>query len=291
MRSFVLLVFSCLLLGCRAPMPSLDPFSAGPRRIPPPPTGSIGKPGAPDGYYQPTTVPPAIQRPLNNNLSPVPGYLGTQKNPKNDASNFATAIGSNTSSTDQVIPVVASAAVGTGVRPADSSTAESYSVLVEPAVRVVEPTNGLPEEKDSPAEEPRFTEPRRFNPSQKAIEISSLPKTTSTTQQASSVEAKFKSKKSSANKQFGFQKDYKQLKGQLEYSQTDSRWKLRYIPLDANEKEIDQYGGSVVLGNSSALEGYQTGDFVEIRGRLGKDQPKTLDYSPIYEVEKVERAP
>jgi hypothetical protein len=45
----------CLMVGCRAPAPTFDPFAPyGPRRVPPPATGSIGESS---GYYQPPAQP------------------------------------------------------------------------------------------------------------------------------------------------------------------------------------------------------------------------------------------
>ena len=60
-RYAVLPVLAVLLAGCRAPMPSFNPFAPyGPSRVPPPPTGSYN---ATSPYYQrpsqPSAAPPA----------------------------------------------------------------------------------------------------------------------------------------------------------------------------------------------------------------------------------------
>ncbi|HBO43310.1 MAG TPA: hypothetical protein DD670_05135 [Planctomycetaceae bacterium] len=75
--------------------------------------------------------------------------------------------------------------------------------------------------------------------------------------------------------------EYAWLRGRLEYSEVDRRWKLRYIPIN---DETDQFGGSVVLADSSLLSGLQKGDFVEVRGRLVTDEAGQWGYAPVYEV-------
>jgi len=59
------------------------------------------------------------------------------------------------------------------------------------------------------------------------------------------------------------------------------RWKLRYIPIDG---QADQYGGSVVLGESTLLAEGQEGDFVEVRGRLLTGEEGHWGYAPVYQV-------
>ena len=64
---------------------------------------------------------------------------------------------------------------------------------------------------------------------------------------------------------YAFAPDYAWLRGRLEYSQSLAQWKLRYIPIDG---KTDQFGGSVVLPNSPALEAFKPGDRVAVRGSL-----------------------
>ena len=71
----------------------------------------------------------------------------------------------------------------------------------------------------------------------------------------------------------------------MEYSEVDRRWKLRYIPINS---ETDQFGGSVVLADSSLLSGLQKGDFVEVRGRLLTDEAGQWGYAPVYEVAQLQ---
>ena len=66
---------------------------------------------------------------------------------------------------------------------------------------------------------------------------------------------------------YGYDPEYRWLRGRLEYSQIDRRWKLRYIPIDGR---TDSHGGSVFLPESALPPGCERGDFVEARGRLGQ---------------------
>jgi len=78
---------------------------------------------------------------------------------------------------------------------------------------------------------------------------------------------------------------YGWLRGRLEYSQADRRWKLRYIPV---EGATDNFGGSVVIANPAAISGYERGDFVEIRGRLKSADSGDRGFAPEYEVSQVQ---
>ncbi|REJ67773.1 MAG: hypothetical protein DWQ31_10315 [Planctomycetota bacterium] len=79
---------------------------------------------------------------------------------------------------------------------------------------------------------------------------------------------------------YGHAPDYSWLKGRLEYSAARKQWKLRYLPLDGR---TDEYGGSVVLDNVDESS-YAAGDFVAVRGQLGKPDPETRDFAATYRV-------
>ena len=79
--------------------------------------------------------------------------------------------------------------------------------------------------------------------------------------------------------------DYRRLRGKLEYSQIDRRWKLRYIPLDG---ATDDFGGSVVLPDERLLAGCERGDFVEVHGEVGRRNAKD-GYAPRYVVSEIKR--
>ncbi len=85
---------------------------------------------------------------------------------------------------------------------------------------------------------------------------------------------------------YGHHDQYLWLRGRIEYSSIDKRWKLRYIPLDAAEGRIDNYGGSVVLVETEKLSAFESGDFVMVRGRVG-EQSTSKGFAPLYHVEQV----
>jgi len=84
---------------------------------------------------------------------------------------------------------------------------------------------------------------------------------------------------------YGYGADYAWLRGRLEYSRIDQRWKLRYIPIDG---ETDRYGGSVVLPDQSLLSGFERGDFIEARGQIDLLNPKK-GFAPTYRATAVKR--
>lgn len=83
---------------------------------------------------------------------------------------------------------------------------------------------------------------------------------------------------------YGHDPDYAWLKGRLEYSNIDRRWKLRYIPIDG---ETDSHGGSVVLADSELLTGFASGDFIAVQGKLGGRS--STAFAPDYEVTRIKR--
>jgi len=85
---------------------------------------------------------------------------------------------------------------------------------------------------------------------------------------------------------YGYDPEYRWLRGRLEYSQVDRRWKLRYIPIDGKS---DEHGGSVIIADSAVLSGLEQGDFVEVRGQLGRRDPSKPGYAPRYQVAEIKR--
>jgi len=83
---------------------------------------------------------------------------------------------------------------------------------------------------------------------------------------------------------YGYDPEYRWLRGKLEYSQIDRRWKLRYIPVDGT---TDKFGGSVVIADPSVLTGHERGDFVEVRGQLGAASQGGPGYAPEYLVAQI----
>jgi hypothetical protein len=88
---------------------------------------------------------------------------------------------------------------------------------------------------------------------------------------------------------YGYRPDYSWLEGKLEYSATGQRWKLRYIPRDASENRIDQYGGSVILTDAARLSGFSPGEFVRVEGRLVGPAAGEHEFAPNYQIIRIAR--
>ena len=97
-----------------------------------------------------------------------------------------------------------------------------------------------------------------------------------------------KPKSFSPRARYGHDPDYGWLRGRLEHSQGDQRWKLRYTPIDG---VTDDFGGSVVFSDTSLLSGYERGEFVEVRGKLGSVAPDAHGYAPDFEIHQIKRLP
>ena len=89
---------------------------------------------------------------------------------------------------------------------------------------------------------------------------------------------------SSGRSRYGYDPKYKWLRGKLEYSEREGRWKLRYIPIDG---ETDDHGGSVVLEDVSKLSGHERGDFVEVHGEIGRRAEEEQGYAPDFKISRI----
>ena len=85
---------------------------------------------------------------------------------------------------------------------------------------------------------------------------------------------------------YGYDPQYRLLKGTLEYSQSNHQWRLRYIPADG---ATDNYGGSVVLGDATKLAGLHPGDFVSVQGTIGTASASQGSFAPLYNVQQVQK--
>ncbi|NQT14105.1 MAG: hypothetical protein HQ582_15230 [Planctomycetes bacterium] len=123
---------------------------------------------------------------------------------------------------------------------------------------------------------PKGTSPVRLASAE--IEITSPPA-------ASATPRETRNSSFSPQGRYGYDPDYRWLKGKLEFSQIDRRWKLRYIPIDGT---TDEFGGSVVLSDRSLPEGCERGDFVEVHGALGAPAPDDdTTYAPEFQVRQI----
>jgi hypothetical protein len=85
---------------------------------------------------------------------------------------------------------------------------------------------------------------------------------------------------------YGYDPQYRWLKGKLEYSQSTRSWRLRYIPPDGN---TDNYGGSVVLANNAQLSGLQAGDAVYAQGSMGAGSASQASFAPQYNLQQIQK--
>ena len=89
---------------------------------------------------------------------------------------------------------------------------------------------------------------------------------------------------SSGRSRYGYDPKYKWLRGKLEYSEREGRWKLRYVPIDG---ETDDHGGSVILADVSRLSGYERGDFVEVHGEIGRRVEEEQGFAPDFKISRI----
>lgn len=83
------------------------------------------------------------------------------------------------------------------------------------------------------------------------------------------------------------EENYGWLKGKLEYSLAQKRWKLRYIPIS---DPMDDFGGSVVLEDTDALgDTFRPGDYVTIEGTLAEVEESPGNFAPRYTIKSIER--
>ena len=267
--------------GCQTPRPNFDPFM-GKSTVPPPATGSVGPPpGATSdsgGFLQkappnlPSTggmfTPPESNQDLYspaglNSAPPVGGYGSGPGNYQ-----------SSTTSPSRVGTFAANQApAATAIPTADETGGGVVQTAATSSIRIVEPN--------------ATTEPAQLSATatSDATDIMNLP--------ASGASQMTAAGKMGVDRQalrplvdsrsYGHAPNYGWLQGQLEYSQLDRQWKLRYIPIDGT---TDAFGGSVVLGGEPP-QGVEAGQFVRVDGRLASADPAAGGYAPVYEIERI----
>lgn len=318
MKRLRALVFAATVLaGCQSTAPPVDPFLR--TRVPPPGTGEAAPPGAADSYY-PGQLENAPAAPAGTNpYAPSGGSYrqgsldrrgrtgreadrATASVPRHELGGGAEPL--EVAPAELTAPThdsdVQFAGAESDVETRQDGLVQANHVSV---VRIIEP--GSPSESASPSDSqaesrsaPAPGEPRRLVLPEGDV-VSRLPADESSANPpvtgglgrpeaaAGSRAAPTRSgagtgtvaTSSAGGARYGYDPQYRWLKGRLEYSQSDQQWKLRYIPIDG---DTDDYGGSVVLSDSSGLEGYQPGDYVEARGGVnggtgeGKIAPEYL---------------
>lgn len=83
---------------------------------------------------------------------------------------------------------------------------------------------------------------------------------------------------------YGYNADYSQLAGRLEYSPADGRWMLRYI---APGNATDRFGGLVLVAVQSAAPGLRHGDFVVADGQVDAASA-AAGYPPVFTARNVQ---
>jgi hypothetical protein len=83
----------------------------------------------------------------------------------------------------------------------------------------------------------------------------------------------------------GHAPDYSWLVGELHYLEVRQVWRLRYAPVE----EEDRYGGSVTLTENGPMSDYRSGQRVRVQGQLV--DPDSRDPSPAYCVRSMEPLP
>ncbi len=84
---------------------------------------------------------------------------------------------------------------------------------------------------------------------------------------------------------YDYDANYSWLRGQLDYSQSERRWKLRYIPITG---ETDNFGGSVILTGQN-FDAFRSGEFVTVQGQLDDQEVEKGGFAPLYHVQQIMR--
>ncbi len=85
---------------------------------------------------------------------------------------------------------------------------------------------------------------------------------------------------------YGYGPTYQQLRGRLEFSPAIGYWKLRYIPIDG---ATDEFGGSVIVANPEAVQGFQAGDWIMVEGTPQASQNASGGYTALFTVSSIAR--
>ncbi|MFV2067779.1 MAG: hypothetical protein ACC645_12465 [Pirellulales bacterium] len=187
-RYVVPLVMLAFLAGCQGKIPPVNLLAPyGPTRIPPPPTGSYGRP---DAYYQPSTQPAPPAKSSQRTNSGVSSRSLSQVERGKPTRAFASSkSGKMETERDGGLRAASS---GEAADPRDDTSpvrqASARRVVgSEPPPRIVEPrerrSTDSPELKGMPVNDTtRPEEPERFDPPTKMLDISQLPPATRTVQ-------------------------------------------------------------------------------------------------------------
>jgi hypothetical protein len=314
-RRLALLLAAAMVWGCRTPTPTFDPFQ-GPPRIPPPGTGQVGQvtPNG-GGYYadqQPAASAAAPPRyvPRDGSYQFRSGAVDRGVRGQGSGIREENTSDSGVATADYEQDVTESGLEQGSVRQAANWEQEgSERPRYDARIRVVEPATKVREA--APADDLR--EPGRFEPEGPVTEISDLPQERTASQPRATIRAasdratrstpageqppaspsrfasttrSTASAQNTTRQRYGYDPQYRSLQGRLEFSESEDRWKLRYIPIDG---QTDKHGGSVILSPSPELDGFEPGEFVTVEGEVGKRDPRSRGFAPDYQVQRITR--
>jgi hypothetical protein len=85
---------------------------------------------------------------------------------------------------------------------------------------------------------------------------------------------------------YGYDPQYRWIRGQLLFTPTTGQWHLQYIPPGG---PADSLGGSVPITNPQVLAGMQPGELVSVEGRLEMLQLDAMSVVPAYTITVLQR--
>lgn len=241
-----ILIATLGVAGCRSRPTGLDPF-LGRTTVPSPATGAATvQPGAtiamppagtlPANMLPANTAPAGSPAPAGSIYSPPGGFTPNTSAPPrvlsnngNPAASPPAQFASNGTPIRVEQPSASNAAASAAARPTISAHSGGVDIMSLPVSRrsVSPPMNAAP------------AYPPGVGP---ANRTTTLP---------------------AADNAFGFNQNYSQLAGRLEYSPSDQRWFLRYV---APGNTPDRFGGVAWLAIQRASPGLKNGDFVVADG-------------------------
>lgn len=83
-------------------------------------------------------------------------------------------------------------------------------------------------------------------------------------------------------RRFAHHPQFQWVEGRLDFVEESRRWRIRYRPVG----DEDEWGGVLWLAETTALDGFQAGDFVAIQGAFS-GQPAPEGPMPEYQIERI----
>lgn len=313
-RLLALALVVAFVAGCKSPAPAQDPFLR--TRIAPPGTGEVNPQAPGDPYYSPGANPGSTDNGAGGSYTPPGGFDFRQGNrPRAGQVRPISSppkakhipLSSRESSTTDEFAELGEDDAAAGAYPdeqpyeddsavrlasaTDDEEGEVYQAVAEEAgyeedsqqsivergtpskIRIVQRRVAATDEDSVVEEEIQESE----DPNEPLL----LDRDSS----ARPIEPDADEVRARSSGQLSYDPRYRWLQGRLEYSQSDQKWRLRYIPIDG---ETDDYGGSVVLPDAKSLAGYRAGQLVLVHGAVRPKNASAGSYAPDYSLEQIE---